>query len=134
MNDIELSVFLDSFERCNRDPSFLDFFYASFLSSSEEVAEKFRRTNFRRQKMALRASIFDLVTALGRKEADLSQLARVAESHNRAHLDIRPELYDLFLTNLLGAVARSDPRWDARIEGIWRAVLSAGIEYMRARY
>ena len=49
-------------------------------------------------------------------------------------LDIKPELYDLWLDRLVQAVGEFDPMFDPEIEAAWRRLLQPGIEFMKSRY
>ena len=63
MDHVILEQFEDSLRRCNADPDFLDRFYERFLRSSPKVREKFRGTDFIRQKRMLQASLQLLLVA-----------------------------------------------------------------------
>jgi hemoglobin-like flavoprotein len=63
-----------------------------------------------------------------------AQLEQLAQRHSRAELDIKPELYDLWLDRLLQTVREVDPKFDAPIEAAWRRVLQPGIDFMKSRY
>jgi len=130
--DVEL--FNDSLERCTRGPGFLERFYELFMASSPEVAEKFARTDLRRQRRMLKVSLFMMMLAAeGQLEADV-HLERIARRHSRADLGIRPELYDVWLECLLQAARESDPQFGGETERAWRSVLRRGIDYMKSMY
>jgi len=61
-------------------------------------------------------------------------LERLAKLHSRAELDIKPQLYDLWLDRLVQAVKEFDPMFDSEIDTAWRRVLQTGIEFMKSRY
>ena len=61
-------------------------------------------------------------------------LERLAKLHSRAGLDIKPELYDLWLDRLVHAVQEFDPMFDPGTKTAWRRVLQPGIEFMKSRY
>ena len=130
----DAELFNSSYERCQSSPGFLERFYEIFLGSSAEVAEKFKHTDFARQREVLKASLYMLMLAsLGTPEA-LQHLERMAQLHSRKQLDIRPELYDLWLTCMLKAVKEHDRLFDDKTEQAWRRVLQHGIEFIKARY
>ncbi len=130
----DAELFNSSFERCQSKPGFLERFYRIFLGSSPEVAEKFRHTDFVRQREVLKASLYMLMLAsLGTPEA-LQHLDRMAQLHSRKQLDIRPELYDLWLTCMMKAVGEFDPAFNEKTEQAWRRVLQHGIDYIKVRY
>ncbi len=55
-----------------------------------------------------------------------------AKRHSRAELDIKPELYDLWLDQLVQAVREFDRMFDTEIEAAWRRLLQAGIECVKS--
>ncbi len=61
-------------------------------------------------------------------------LRRIAEIHSRVRLDIKPELYDLWLDCLVQAVSEFDPSYDKNVELAWRNVLAHGIQIMKSGY
>ncbi|EAR20356.1 globin [Nitrococcus mobilis] len=130
-------LFNDSYERCIDNPNppgFLQRFYKVFLSSSEEVAEKFKNTDFEKQTRVLKASLYYLMLSCNGSPEAMAHLRRIACLHSRKQLDIRPELYDLWLASLLQAAREYDPRFDQQTETAWRQVLSHGIDFMKSRY
>ena len=130
----DAELFNSSYERCQSKPGFLERFYEIFLGSSEEVAEKFKHTDFSRQREVLKASLYMLMLAsLGTPEA-LQHLERMAQLHSRGQLNIRPELYDLWLTCMLQTVKEFDRLFDENTEQAWRRVLQHGIDYIKSRY
>ena len=133
MHERDVELFNDSIERCSRKPEFLRRFYALFLASSDEVARKFEHTDMRRQARLLKTSLYILMMASGESER-VAHLERLAKLHSRAGLDIKPELYDLWLDRLLQAVAEFDPLLDPETATAWRRVLQPGIEFMKSRY
>lgn len=139
-NDIQLNVdrvladYTASLDRCTSHAGFLDRFYELFLNSSVEVREKFKNTNFDRQKQALRASLYMLMTAHDWSSECDAQFAEIAERHSRRDLDIPPALYDLWLTCLLQTVSEFDPQYDAEIETAWKKILQPSIDLLKSRY
>jgi hemoglobin-like flavoprotein len=134
MADYDAELLNDSLERCMRAPEFLDRFYELYLSSSPEVAAKFQGTDFKKQKTALKASLYIMLMANERQAEWTAHLERLARRHSRKELDIRPELYDLWLECLLQTVREFDPRFNAKTETAWRNRLRPGIEFMKSRY
>jgi len=130
-----LNAVNESLDRCVANPVFLDRFYEIFLSSSPKVDEKFRGTNFLRQKRALQASLHGLLSLAesGGNSAD-DYLREAAERHNRARLDIGGELYDLWLDSLLSTVKECDPQATPEVLQAWEAVMQLGIRYFLSHY
>jgi hemoglobin-like flavoprotein len=131
-----VKVFLASLKRCLGTPGFLESFYEGFIASSDEVREKFRHTDLKRQARMLEDSLYVLAVAVQGEDNSPARgdLPRIARRHSRQDLDIRPELYDLWLGCLLEAARRHDPQLTPETEEAWRTALASGIEYMRSRY
>src|SRR6266568_4040214 len=77
--------FLASLKRCLGVPGFMETFYRSFVSSSEEVREKFRNTDLQRQARMLSDSLYVLAAAVqGQMRSPAwGDLPRLAERHSR---------------------------------------------------
>ena len=133
MNEKDIELFNDSIERCSCKPEFLRRFYSLFLASSDTVAKKFERTDLQKQARMLKTSLYIMMLA-GSKSERVVHLERLAKLHGRAELDIRPELYDLWLNGLLRAVEEFDPLFDVQIGTAWRRMLQPGIDFMKSRY
>ena len=114
--------FRASLKRCLRNPDFLLDFYTLFMDSSEEVREKFKDTDMKRQAEVLANSLW--VMAVVAESAPGSPgwagLPQLAETHDRRHLDIRPELYDRWLDCLVSAARRHDPMFTDSLGDDWR--------------
>lgn len=132
MNETDVELFNDSLERCSGRPGFLDRFYELFLASSDEVAKKFERTDFRRQTRVLESSLYIMMMA--ELPEFTEHMERIAKLHSRTELDIKPELYDQWLDCLLRAVEEFDPLFDMDTKIAWTRILHHGIEFMKSGY
>ena len=132
MDRTALDVVDLSLQRCCCSGSrFLDLFYERFLAASPVVREKLARTDFVRQKRALRASLWMmLIAAEDEAHGPERYLAPLAEQHGTRHLGIGAELYDLWLDSLLAAVAACDPEHTPQVRDAWEEVMMVGIRYM----
>ncbi len=131
-----LDRFDESLRRCDQRPGFLDRFYERFLASSPQVREKFAKTDFVRQKRALRASFHHLILVAadsGKKRPDW-YLAEIADRHGAGQLEIGAELYDLWLDSLLATVKEFDPDFSPEVEEAWEQVMMIGIRYLCQSY
>ena len=134
MTETQIRDFHASFQRCMIHRRFFDLFYDDFLNSSVEVQQKFQRTDFARQKRALRLSFLLVMDAVVHKTNDFSVLEPTAISHSRAKADIRPHLYDLWLDSLLRTVKSCDSRYSAETERLWREAFKPAIDYIVSKY
>jgi hemoglobin-like flavoprotein len=135
LEEPDLKAVEQSLDRLSAFPSFLERFYDLFLESSPLVREKFKDTNFHRQRRMLQASLHGVITLVryGESWPD-PYLREVAETHSRRDLDIPPELYKLWLNSLLQAVSEHDPQHDADLHLAWQRVLRVGVDFFTSRY
>ena len=122
------------YDRCMADDRFFDIFYDRFVASSPAVADRFRHTDDRRQKKAVRASLYLIMSCAARTEPDYAMLEPLAQRHSRRQLDIGPELYRLWLDSLIESVRTCDPRFDPTIERVWRDAMQHAIDFLVSRY
>ncbi|BAP78188.1 globin [Pseudomonas sp. MT-1] len=123
---------MQSYGRCCASAAFFDEFYATFLASSPAVRDKFVKTDMVAQKQLLRAGILNLVMfARGMPDTKLQALGK---SHSRAHLDIRPELYDLWIAALIKTIRQHDRQLEQLDLEAWQVVLNKGIDVIKSHY
>lgn len=131
------ALFNDSFSRImgdeDRRDRFFDLFYETFLSSSDEVREKFVTTDMDVQKRMLKTSLL-YMTAFASAPRPSDSLLRLARLHSKAEKDIRPELYGAWLDAIVVAASLVDTKFSAAAELAWRVTLAPGIEFMKAHY
>lgn len=127
-------LFLHSLERCKVNEDFIKAFYEQFISSSEEVANKFRKTDFEHQNNMLLKSLETAAHAVAGDGEALKRLHAQAERHSRYDLNIQPELYDLWLTSIVETASHFDPYWNQTVEKAWRKVLAHVIHHMTSKY
>jgi hemoglobin-like flavoprotein len=131
-----IDVFLTSLKRCLASPGFMDAFYERFVASSEEVREKFKGTDMKRQAQVVADSLYVVANAVQSEKGSLArqQLPRLAARHSRGQRDIRPGLYDLWIECLIETVRATDPQFGPEIESAWREVLLFGADSIRSAY
>jgi hemoglobin-like flavoprotein len=135
MDQAILETFDGSLGRCTSQPRFLDRFYERFLASSPKVREKFKNTDFVRQKRALKASLHLILLAAGDEGGEPGVYLRdVAVRHGAKQLDVGAELYDLWLDSLLETVEECDPEFSPEVRRAWEEVMMVGIHYLTVRY
>lgn len=123
--------FNESFKCCVNDPLFIDRFYELFLSSSGEVKLMFKDTDMETQKAMLHISMA-YMTKSHEKKSEI--LLKIANSHNKNNLNIRPHLYSLWLDSLVSAAKSINHDFDNNTEKLWRTCLQPGIDLMISRY
>ena len=127
-------LFLQSLARCEAEPGFLAAFYERFMKSSDEVARYFRFTNFEKQHKMLMASLELSARATEGDREGLREIAMRAETHSRRYLNVRPHLYQLWLSSLVSAASDYDSEWNEEIEQAWRRILGFIVKHMVAHY
>jgi hemoglobin-like flavoprotein len=123
--DLE-ALFEESYDRLvghgvgitERGQVFFRRFCEIFFSSSEEVAEHFANTDMDHQVRVLQKAMFHLISFYLIKN-DNDFIGNIALTHDREHLDIRPELYDVWLAALLQTVAEMDPYYRPETALAW---------------
>jgi len=131
-----VETFLASLKRCLAAAGFLESFYERFVGSSEEVREKFRNTDMKRQARVLEESLYVVANAVQGEENSLARgaLPTLAARHGRKGLDIPPGLYDLWIECLVETARTHDPQFGPAIEVAWRETLAFGADYMRQHH
>jgi hemoglobin-like flavoprotein len=135
--DLEL-LFEESYERLvghgigitDRGQLFFRRFYEIFSASSDEIALKFANTDIDQQIRMLQKGMFHLISFYLVKN-DNDYLKEIARKHDHHHLDIRPELYDLWLDALLQTVAEMDSLFRPETALAWKIVMMPGLLYLK---
>lgn len=123
-----------SYDRCCESEGFLETFYEHFFAKSPEIPRLFAHTDFERQHKVLRSALWQMVM-YGTGFDDVRRSLRVtAEIHSRQFLDIKPELYALWLDSLCEAIAQHDPQYTLELEQLWREAMQKGIDLMVSSY
>jgi hemoglobin-like flavoprotein len=128
------ALFTQSLDRCESNDLFIKTFYERFMSSSDEVRKKFRFTSFETQNLMLIKSLRLSAGATNGEPEALAELKVRAEIHDHHHLDIKPELYDLWLDSLVMTAQEFDSEWNSSVESAWRMILGYVIHRMIAKY
>jgi hemoglobin-like flavoprotein len=134
VNHDPVDVAKESYDRCCAAPEFFASFYDQFFAACPIAKPMFARTDFQRQHKLLRHAIGLLFTYARHPEAGPDLLARVAERHSRADLEVDPALYPIFLDSLIETARRFDPEFTDATAAAWRQATAKGIAYMQSRY
>ena len=127
-------AFLASLTRCTESAEFVPAFYRRFMSTSEEVREKFAETDFEQQNRMLVQSLRLVAEATAGDSHGMHELRLRAETHDRHHLDIRPGLYELWFDAVIDTAREYDDGWTPAIEDAWRRTLKYAIDFMVRRH
>lgn len=126
-----------SYGRCLAQGNLLfDRFYDLFLKSSPQIEKMFHKTDMKKQKSLLRAGINYAImfsTDAGRTAAE-SVLSRIRESHSSHNLNVKPELYPLWISMLLQSIEETDPRFSEETRSAWKIVVDNAVQYITAGY
>ena len=127
-------LFLKSLNRCSADSSFIPSFYDRFLGRSEEIRHKFRFTDFTKQNEMLLHSLKLAAGATSGEPEALHEIRERAETHDRHHLDIKPELYEYWFDSVIETARQFDPEWNDDVEQSWSTILGYVIRHMAKFY
>jgi hemoglobin-like flavoprotein len=61
-------------------------------------------------------------------------LEEIADLHSSRRMDIKPEMYDLWLECLIQTLREFDPLFDDKVERVWRSLMNRGIGLMKSKY
>ena len=117
----------------NNSQQFFQRFYDHFIHSNTQVLEKFANTNMTRQATMLKMSFMTMLEYANTLE-ETPRLRAIAEVHSRRQVDIKPELYDLWLAALIVTIKEVLPNTDDATLQAWRKMLAPGIDYMKSHY
>jgi hemoglobin-like flavoprotein len=121
----------ESLGRCVKCETFLQRFYELFMSSSPEVAELFRNTDFERQKRVLRDSLYVMLVAAGTTKGPAhDEVERLARLHK--DIGVTHEMFTLWLEALIEAAREHDTHFTEQLEKDWRRSLSGPIKLMKS--
>jgi hemoglobin-like flavoprotein len=117
-----------SYHRCRQSSGFVDTFYELFLATSPEIAAKFAHTDFARQKLMLRQSLFEMLNYYCGVESVRAGIEQLGKRHRQ--LEVRPEHYEMWLDSLCEAVAKHDFEYRDELGEMWREAMQPGIAMM----
>ncbi len=131
---IASELFIMSLERCTSKPCFIPDFYERFLASSKEIQKRFENTPFEHQNKMLLRSLSLSVKACNGESKALADLRDRARTHDRHHMNIKPEFYNLWLESLMISASKFDDEWCDTTERAWRKILGFVINRLKRQY
>jgi len=115
-------------------PAFVEKFYSIFLDADPRIRPLFKNTDFEKQKRLLLHGIFVLLKYAEGKAVGELAIDRLGELHSRNKMDIKPDMYPIWVDCLMKALAEKDPKFSPGLEAKWRHALQKGIDIMKTKY
>ena len=125
-----------SYGRVVAKAGFLDSFYDLFIRSSPKIEVMFLKTDFAKQKELLRDGLALIFMFARDQESALvkDKLTHIGMIHSRNRVNVHPELYELWIASLMGALAMYDVQFNSKLEAEWRQVLRPTLDYLISLY
>ena len=124
-----------SYGRCLRAGGFIERFYESFLASHEDIELAFSRTDFQKQRLALRRGISVAISHAAGSYLSKRSFDQMAAVHSRnGTVPVAPELYQYWLESLIAAVREKDPLVNEDLILRWRTAMAVVIFDFVGRY
>ncbi|MDP1799110.1 MAG: globin [Planctomycetaceae bacterium] len=125
----------DEFGRCLIKPTFFEDFYKEFIGKSSEIGRMFANTEMSSQKEALRAGLtFLIMYAEGKSPFATEKLDKLGASHKRTRLNVRPDMYPLWIQSLIATVRKHVPTFNETSLKAWQTVLQNGVNRIVSHY
>ncbi len=109
-------------------------FYETLIGKDPELASYFTHVDFSRQKEVLKEGIEIALRFAAGDVAARSRLEEIGRTHSAEEMDVRPELYDIWLDAWIATMRDLDPEWNSSLESQWRSELQRAIEVIKAEY
>jgi hemoglobin-like flavoprotein len=110
-----------SYGRCLREKNFIERFYEIFLASHPDIAPMFEKTDFAKQRMALRRGISAAISHASGSSLSQRTTDQMADSHSRqGRTPVPPELYPYWVDSLAQTVSEMDPEANPELLARWR--------------
>ncbi len=128
-----------SFGRClvsnNNDIPFLELFYDIFISSHPDIKKLFVDINLKKQYGLLKIGLnMALLFIDGNDIIAKGVLDKIQISHNRSHLNIKPELYQFWINSLIETIKIKDNKFSDELESKWRQGLQKTVDFIIKGY
>lgn len=109
---------------------FFDHFYWIFLERDPRIAQIFEGVDINKQAGTLKKTFFYAVCFIANPNSN-EFMSEVAHQHDRNHLNIEPELYDIWLDCMVDTVKKFDSLATEETLLAWRLQFAPVIAYMR---
>ena len=124
-----------SYGRCLFRKGFIERFYEIFMASHPDVAAMFARTDFQKQRLALRRGISVAIFHASGSAVVKRTTEQMADVHSRCgRAQVAPELYPYWIDSLVQAVREFDDRADEALLARWREAMSTVVATFSSRH
>lgn len=124
-----------SYGRCLFKKGFIERFYEIFMASHPEVAPMFARTDFQKQRLALRRGISVAIFFAAGSNVVKQTSEQMADVHSRkGRVPVPPHLYRYWVDSLLQAVKEFDDRADDMLLARWHKAMTIVTDMFSSRY
>jgi len=123
-----LEIARQSYGRCALKKGFFEGFYDTFMGSSPQIPPFFASTDMTKQRGLLREGISYMLLYSEGSEGGMMAIERIAKIHDIEHVNVKPELYKLWVQSLISNIRKFDHRYTDEVERAWEQVLQQGIQ------
>ncbi len=124
-----------SFGRCLRDKQFIENFYEVFLASHPAIPPMFEKTDFSKQRMALRRGISVAISHAAGSGISKRTTEAMADVHScQGRVPVDPALYPYWIESLVTVVGWTDPEANPALLARWREAMSVVCDTFTRRY
>lgn len=117
-----------SFGRCLQSKQFIERFYEVFMASNAEVAAMFAKTDFQKQRLALRRGISVAIFHASGSSVVKRSMQEMADVHSvTGRCPVAPHLYPHWIESLLTVIEETDDRADDALLARWREAMGVTI-------
>jgi len=134
MEDQDIHLVMQSFGRCTLTDDFLVTFYETLTRSSDEIAAMFAKTDMPSQRRLLKEGMIRLIAYASDNDFAVQRVKELGQSHSRTQLNVRPEMYEIWVDSLIEAIRQHDPECSDELKAAWRRIVAPGIAAMQELY
>ncbi len=134
MDESVVNAVKQSYGRSLGNHELMDEFYKRLIGSHPDIAKMFAGIDMKKQQVVLKQSLSMAILFPRDNLIAKHAMDRVRKTHARDQLNVRPELYEYWLSALVGVVAESDPEFTPELERQWRDVLAHTISFIKEGY
>ena len=128
-------VVRSSFCRCmGASDEFFDDFYETLSARAPGLGTLCAHVEMQQQNQLIRQGVEHLIDYATGNEQSAQELRRLGKTHGRSGLNVRPELYSVWIDTLVETIRKHDQQSTDDIEAAWRVVVRGGIEQMTSLY